>query len=75
MSQSSAPSRGVDDMIGRSGKDPRTGPDVGRKSILKTDKTLNLANVPGNQDFYRQNEAIFKQIPIEERFCFDKLMD
>ena len=28
-----------------------------------------------NPDFYRQNEAIIQQIPIEERFRFDKSLD
>jgi hypothetical protein len=28
-----------------------------------------------NPDYFRQNEVILKQIPIEERFKFDKSLD
>ena len=34
-----------------------------------------LKKFKSNQDYFRQNEAIFKQIPLEERFKFDKSLD
>ena len=52
MSQSSAPSKGIDDMMGRSGKDPRAGQTAGqRQSILVNKKSVTIASGPVNEFF------------------------
>jgi hypothetical protein len=34
-----------------------------------------LSKYKVSKDFYRQNEVIIKQIPLEEKFAFDKSLD
>jgi hypothetical protein len=80
-SHSSATSQAIDDIMYR-GKDPRrnkyepaglskveeekSGPFLGHDELKKFKQ---------NSEFFRQNEAIMQQIPIEERFRFDKSLD
>ena len=82
-SQSSRASQGIDDILNR-GKDPRKGKNdlgkieeekilVGNQSSFLSHEELRKFKL--NDQFFRQNEAIISQIPIEERFKFDKSLD
>ena len=60
------------------GSKPGTANNSMKDSKLPHDFTLrsdDLKKFKGNENYYRQNEVIMSQIPIEDRFTFDKNED
>lgn len=82
-SRSSSNSQNIDDIITK-GRDPRrnkfepSGLSKIEEESRKPPSSLtqdDLRKFKQNQEFFRQNEAIIHQIPLEERFKFDKSLD